>query len=204
MMTSALDVNIFACSEFLKIETKAIHKSLEKKLDFPDSYRDLNSYSKILSIFQAFQRELERNLSHFAPMMPLEFDIENRKHLHLVIDDIESLSSKASPLSDTQHEPLNFLSPSEMVGGLYVSEGSTLGGRIIQKMMIAMHGVEIVKSVNYLNPYGENTTSMWLQFKNIMDHQVELDRFNPEQVLTGANKSFNFLVSLVDEAGIKL
>ena len=91
-----------------------------------------------------------------------------------------------------------------MVGGLYVSEGSSLGGRIIQKVMIQMHGVDILKSVNYLNPYGDDTDSMWQQFKNIMDHEVQLDRFNAEQVLIGANKSFNFLVSLVDEAGIEL
>lgn len=203
-MTSALEVKMFPCSEFLKKETKTIHKILEKKLNFPDNYRDLSSYSKILSIFLVFQRELERNLTYFESALPLGFEIENRKHLDLIRQDIESLASINSPLSNTQYEPLEFQSLSEMVGGLYVSEGSSLGGRIIQKVMIQMHGVDILKSVNYLNPYGDDTDSMWQQFKNIMDHEVQLDRFNAEQVLIGANKSFNFLVSLVDEAGIEL
>ena len=203
-MTSALEVKMFPCSEFLKKETKTIHKILEKKLNFPDNYRDLSSYSKILSIFLVFQRELERNLTYFEPALPLGFEIENRKHLDLIRQDIESLASINSPLSNTQYEPLEFQSLSEMVGGLYVSEGSSLGGRIIQKVMIQMHGIDILKSVNYLNPYGDDTDSMWQQFKNIMDHEVQLDRFNAEQVLIGANKSFNFLVSLVDEAGIEL
>lgn len=203
-MTSALEVKMFPCSEFLKKETKTIHKILENKLNFPDNYRDLSSYSKILSIFLVFQRELERNLTYFESALPLGFEIENRKHLDFIRQDIESLASINSPLSNTQYEPLEFQSLSEMVGGLYVSEGSSLGGRIIQKVMIQMHGVDILKSVNYLNPYGDDTDSMWQQFKNIMDHEVQLDRFNAEQVLIGANKSFNFLVSLVDEAGIEL
>ena len=203
-MSNALEMNVSSCSELLKKETKAIHKILESKLDFPDSYRELSSYSKILSIFFVFQRELESNLTAFEHLLPLGFDIQNRKHLHLIIKDIESLETTESTLNKIKYEPLNFLSLSEMVGGLYVSEGSSLGGRIIQKMMIQMHGIEIVKSVNYLNPYGDSTDSMWLQFKNIMDHEVELERFNPEQVLIGAKKSFNLLVSLVDKAGIKL
>jgi heme oxygenase len=59
--------------------------------------------------------------------------------------------------------------PASSLGALYVTEGSTLGGQIITKMIAKQLGIGDKAGFSFFNAYGADTHYRWQNFKSIIN-----------------------------------
>ncbi len=114
-----------------------------------------------------------------------------RRRLHLLAADLSALGVSRHSQATLPLCPVTTLrDAAEALGSLYVMEGSTLGGRIIQRNIKRCLGEIGRASCSYFNGYGAETGSMWLSFL------AELDKApaaNIEQIGRGALATFERL-----------
>ena len=70
-------------------------------------------------------------------------------------------------------EPPDIKNQGDLVGMLYVIEGSTLGGQLISKHLTKNLGITPETGGRFFGGYGENTSVLWLDFLNFaakIDH----------------------------------
>jgi heme oxygenase len=155
-------------SEEMKEGTRQVHLNLEKKL--VDQIRRVNTVEDYVQLlermygyYHPLQQRIEQNMSGN------EAGKRARQALN-IINDIKEL--------DPDH-PLEFRlcnnlpaidSPAASMGALYVTEGSTLGGKIITKMIARQLNISTQKGFSFFNPYGEDTQKMWEDFKSLLNH----------------------------------
>lgn len=141
----------------LRERTDANHKALEQnpyseRLMSPDvTVEDYKTYlEKMYGIIMPFERDIQPKLSNIVT------DMANRQKHHLLLNDLKMLDS------NTEHIPqYHFSAANEAaaLGSMYVLEGSTMGGMVIQK-----HMSKLDVPVQYFASYGSNTAMMWRTF----------------------------------------
>ncbi|MES2265278.1 MAG: biliverdin-producing heme oxygenase [Bacteroidota bacterium] len=174
-------------SDRLKEETKTNHQILEKALVARmKAIRSTQGYADLLKIFYGYFGGLEEKLNQTIDKTLLP-DNDKRRKTQAIADDITALGSEVPPKADRDHLPQinNHL---EALGALYVIEGSTLGGKIISKMMQQQLNLGD-KGLSFFTSYGDNTEAMWNTFKDALNKQVQ----SPGQeavVIAAANDTF--------------
>ncbi|WP_419870186.1 biliverdin-producing heme oxygenase [Chryseobacterium sp. CT-SW4] len=180
-------------SEYLKQNTSEFHDAAEKLFNSEKIFNktfSLEDYRKIISTnYLMLLNSEEKIFNSFSGEISEELQLDQRRKLHLIEKDVESLSMSSREAShdlqvDNRHEAL---------GMLYVIEGSTLGGNVIAKQLSKTEGFDGV-TFNFFGCYQENTGSMWKSFKEILDREVAEENY--EHVLTGAKKLYTFLLNV--------
>lgn len=184
----------------LKTQTLMLHKALEKRLAFPDSFASLDSYAKVLILFHRFQCDLALYSQRYRHDIDSQFHLTERNRLPLIEEDIQQLAVGLNDLPEA-YQPLQLQSLDEFYGCLYVNEGSTLGGNVIQAAMLKMHGPVALDWTHYLNPYGEQMMPMWQQFRTALQQQLFDGKVTLPGVITGASKTFQFLLDNAADLG---
>lgn len=99
-------------------------------------------------------------------------DIENRDKLSALEQDLEEMNI---PKEDLDAISFDFLlrdeSNASSLGAMYVLEGATLGGNVIQKKLRANPAFERL-SLNYYNVYAQNLMPNWLTFVKVLNSSV--------------------------------
>jgi heme oxygenase len=173
-------------SDKLKEETKHNHQILEKALiGNLKAIRSQQEYANLLKLFYGYFGGLETRINETIDTSLLT-DSRERRKTQAIADDILELGGTVPANANGDDLPAinNHL---EALGALYVIEGSTLGGKIINKMMQQQLGSD--KGMSFFSGYGDNTEQMWDTFKQALNNQVE----NPEQeavVIAAANETF--------------
>lgn len=89
-------------------------------------------------------------------------------------------------------EPLNewadWNDESQIIGSLYVIEGSSLGGKQISKALKKHYNITIEPENSFFNPYGKNCVYRWQNFKSLITNQEQ--RINKEAAIESARKTF--------------
>lgn len=174
-------------SDKLKEETKTNHQILEKALVGKlKAIRSVEEYADLLKLFYGYfgGLEIKINQSINKTLLP---DNKERRKTQAIADDIIALGGNIPTKADGNNLP-RITNHLEALGALYVIEGSTLGGKIISKMMQQQLGL-VDKGLSFFTSYGDNTMAMWDTFKGALDSQAE----NPEQeavVIAAANQTF--------------
>jgi heme oxygenase len=75
----------------------------------------------------------------------------------------------------------------EMLGAMYVTEGSTLGGRFLARGIEKSLGFSDNLGYSFFNSYGEQTGSCWKEFGQIVQ---EACAEAPERAIASADKTF--------------
>lgn len=104
--------------------------------------------------------------SVFPILLPAVADVEQRRKLHLLQHDIETMGGNVKELpaiSPSVFETV-YASVPAALGGMYVLEGSVLGGVIITNHLQKILGPAVAGSTLYLNAYSPNTGSRWKSF----------------------------------------
>ncbi len=152
----------------------------------------------MLKIFYIFQCEIEKYTVIYQNNIVSDIDLNKRKRLPLVKTDLTMLELK--DISSIKfHQNLNLDNVDEFYGCLYVNEGSTLGGSMIQAAMLKSFGAEATAWTNYLNPYRDEVMPMWLAFKTALNNEIISNQVNLDDVVNGALKTFEFLICLTQE-----
>ena len=160
-------------AEALKEQTAAQHQAAEDSL-VPriSGIRSVADYASILHTFYGFFQPLSDLIrKHIHPdHLP---DIHERRTSELIIRDLSTLNLPVNNLPRTTSLP-DISSAAQAFGALYVMEGSTLGGRVIRKMLLQHPGLKLgEEALNFFDGYGSETGPRWLSFQKALNQQPD-------------------------------
>lgn len=172
----------------IKKATLQNHQQTEKVLISKlRNMRSKQDYVDLLSLFYGYFGGLEKHIERYINASNLA-NYEERRKTSAIADDIHALGGVIPALATDDELPDidNYL---KAFGALYVIEGSTLGGKIISKMVQEYLPVENGKGLSFFNSYGEQTDQMWASFKAILNDVAMTPQ--DEAIITGAaNQTF--------------
>jgi len=173
-------------ADIVKKETAILHQALENHLiPHLQAIQSNQDYAQVLSWFFGFNLPVEQSIRQYVTAEQLP-DIEDRGKAWLAKEDIESLSFATSNLKICKDLP-RIGSVEEAMGALYVLEGSTLGGKIIAKML-EKKNPEFRNSLRFFTGYGKETGSRWTYF---LHHLNMFDSDGQVRIITAsANETF--------------
>lgn len=171
----------------LRSATRDQHQSVEEQLDLLRPDLTIQDYGNVLCGFRAILASWEplvlRSLAPAAPALAA-----GREKLPLLADDLQFLRitcpSRSADLS-------GFDSPEALVGGLYVMEGSTLGGQVLLRHLSRQLGVAPGRGASYFNSYGSATGTMWKTF--CREAELYARSCDTARILNGARLMFDIV-----------
>ena len=171
------------CSEKLKVETKEVHRDTEilivKRLS---TINCINDYINLLKLFYGFFAPLEMLTRNYISEEILS-DIRQRGNTKKIIEDLTLIGGEKNiVLSSCLPQVTNVL---QAFGAMYVSEGSTLGGQIIARMLRENKNIKISnEALSFFEGYKENTVKMWKSLQSHLDNRFQTDEQVREIALT--------------------
>jgi len=172
----------------LKTDTLTNHQQLEKLLVVRmKAIRSIEDYVGLLQIFYSYFSGLEEKIDQYITVAELP-DYQQRRKSAALAQDIEDLGG--TPVEKANGEDLPAIENIEQAyAAMYVIEGSTLGGKIISKMMAQQLRIIDGKGLAFFGGYGDNTESMWEKFKQTLNTHAQSANEEIEIVNT-ANQTF--------------
>jgi heme oxygenase (biliverdin-IX-beta and delta-forming) len=151
----------------LRAVTRPAHHALEGALGLLEEDIDLDKYKNVLARFYGFWSGWEPQVTMLLQDEALS---KPRQRLHLLVSDLAALGISGDAIQALPRCPLTTLCDAmEALGSLYVMEGSTLGGRVIQRHVERRLGDDGLNSCSYFNGYGAKTGTMWRSFLARLD-----------------------------------
>ncbi len=139
----------------LRAATGDDHQRLEERLDAVERLADPVKRLRLVQLYAALHIPAEMALAaHLSGLPDLDFDSRRRTPL------LEPYAGAVAPVFPAP------ASIAEALGMFYVLEGSTLGGRMILRMLEA-RGVED-EALAFLDPYGPETGARWRDFLSVL------------------------------------
>jgi heme oxygenase len=173
-------------TEMLKEQTKSNHQKLEKKLvNKMRSMRTVTDYTDLLRLFYSYFGGLEKMIKLHLDQARLPDYLIRRKAAALASDLIE-LGAMVPALARKSELPA-IHNHNQALGALYVIEGSTLGGKIISKMVSHQLPSTNGHGLSFFNGYGDGTENMWEQFKQVLNRPENLPG---DEMISAANDTF--------------
>lgn len=190
-------------SHLLKTSTQEAHHSIEQKVQLTLLINDKSTYLKLLKAFYGYYKNLEASFFPFEQELQNQFNINLKERLKInhLISDLKYFGTTAAEIASLktcQKIPL-VNSLYDLMGVLYVLEGSTMGGQIITRILQKNHLTD--KEFNgghFFRSYEENTMQMWADFKGTLD---KMPPHKNQEILARAEETFstmeNWLISMV-------
>ncbi|MCJ2127920.1 biliverdin-producing heme oxygenase [Methylobacterium sp. E-045] len=180
-----------ALSERLREETRASHEDLEHRLDWRRRMATREGYLALLTRWWGFHRVFEPAVAaSFGPAFA-----QPRGKLHLLERDLVhfGLTPDAIAALPRFAAGTGFQTRPALLGALYVTEGSTLGGQVIAHHIRHSLGSEIAAGgCAYYEGYGKRETgAMWASFRTFLDRSGE--EGPSHHVVEGARWTFDAL-----------
>lgn len=150
----------------LRGSTRAAHAQAEASLAGlarPDS---LATYAALLCVLWGFQAPLERLLGHQE--LPSAVGWPARQRLGALAADLTDLGVTGASLPEATGLP-TLAAPGAVWGTLYVTEGATLGGRVLRRRIEGRLGPVPVR---FLDGHGDRTQPMWRDLGRVADRYV--------------------------------
>lgn len=195
-------------TEELKNSTNPIHKRLEQTAFFKELANrslPLESYVNYLQAMAGINGVLEKEIliaNH--PILNLIWKPEMQKLPSLLVD-LESLNSTEIadiPLVvDAMLDTIKFIrlcrieKPISLFGILYVIEGSTLGGKVLKKLVQENFQFPENEKVLYLDYYKDKKLEHWEEFKSKLN-SLDLTDTERQSILETANLFFKKIESI--------
>lgn len=173
--------------ERLRSETRLEHERLENDLNLLRTDLTYSSYCQILERFYGFYFPWEQKLSARLPVsLPLDF--EARRKTPKLVSDLRFLGSDPNALPLCADLP-NLRTLPELLGGMYVTEGATLGGQLISRHLERTLNLQDGLGYAFFSSYGPNVGQMWREFRQLLVSVIE-PVFENETVV-GAKNTFD-------------
>lgn len=149
----------------LKSSTRPHHDQIEKTIDFLREDMTLDDYKNLLMKFYGFYFTFENALKETN----LPFDYSLRFKMPHLRNDLENLGMTSSEIEKIPKSKIYF-SPrlEDILGQLYVIEGSTLGGMVLKKHFEKKFSLTSESGLSFFSGYGPETMNFWKEFQEIL------------------------------------
>ncbi|NEV60686.1 biliverdin-producing heme oxygenase [Thiorhodococcus minor] len=183
----------------LRHDTSEAHASVERlpvMVALMSDGATLDDYRRYLRIMAGVYSPLEERLYGALPGDLVE-RLGVRPKLPAVLRDLAEQGEAwtPKPMPARRHDPLEPLTPgneSALVGGLYVLEGATLGGRTIARHLARILG-EAFGAGRLLDFHGRRTSRVWKHFSHELNALAESGRLDADSVVRGALATFGYV-----------
>jgi heme oxygenase (biliverdin-IX-beta and delta-forming) len=166
--------------------TNPAHRRVEAALAFLTAPISLNRYQTVLQRFYGFWLGWESQVTN---LLQDEAFMKPRRRLHMLATDLAAIGVSNDALKALPRCPLITLRDGvEALGSLYVMEGSTLGGRVINQNLMRCLGANAPSVSTYFNGYGNDTGLMWRSFVARLEEELVSDA---ERIGAGASRTFD-------------
>ena len=156
----------------------------------------LANYRTLLQALLQIYHPLELAVLSFLDAHPGVFDYRSRLKTPNLLQDLAFLQSRGPSMPATPSLP-NVAGLGELVGILYVIEGSTLGGQLIAKSLEKHLGLSHEQGARFFHGYGEKTAAMWLGFIRFSDG-IFGDEQQCRAAKLAADQTFNRFEAVLD------
>lgn len=173
-----LDVQL---KEYTRPDHMALEKILMTRVDKINSSAD---YVRLLSLLYGYYQSLELSISPYLEDSAVS-DYTNRRKAFYLLEDMRHHSNEEMIHPLCQHIP-DVQSYYAALGVLYVLEGSTLGGKIISKMISGK--LHTLAGFNFFTCYGDRAGMMWSVFKTYLNRSFTMCQ--EKEVLQAAQQTF--------------
>jgi heme oxygenase len=174
----------------LKEATRAQHENLESTVNVMDQMFSADDYKKLLCKFYRFYSAIEPEIDKLD-MAAVGYDLAERRKLPKLEKDLKALQVWDEALNLPKWENLPELeNNAQAFGSLYVMEGATLGGQIINRRLKQHLGISPENGGAFFNGYGERTGPMWKEFCRITT-EFAGDGENDEAIVGNAKETFD-------------
>lgn len=146
----------------LRTETAVEHRITERALNLLDPDLGRPRLAAVLDRLHRFWLAAETGLDDWAARFPVDataLSWSRRRRAGLFALDLRSLGAATSPAAALPDLP-GIPGTDEALGRLYVLEGSTLGGVLIDRHLAALPGLGDVR-MRAFSPYGADTGALW-------------------------------------------
>ena len=181
----------------LRVETAECHIALEKNpysiaLMHPNV--TVKDYLTYLTKLYGFVYGFEKNV--FPSLTAIDPDIENRRKTHLMEQDISMLGGDLTKIRVMPDEVFlkHYTHEADALGGLYVLEGSMLGGNIIKRHLNEKLNHSVIDKMSYFTAYGVDTGKVWKSFLTILTNNAS-HKYKENAIIKSAIITFR----LIDE-----
>ena len=186
----------------LKRETAEQHARVEAMLPLLDAGLTRDAYRRVLAAFYGYHRPLEPALWSAPGLDALGLHAAERRKVPLLERDLRALGldeAALAALPDCARLPDVGTLP-QAVGCLYVLEGATLGGRVIERRLARTLGVNAARGGAFFASYGERVGPMWAAYRAAAVRYAE-EGGDEDAAVAAAVDTFASLARWLEERG---
>jgi heme oxygenase (biliverdin-IX-beta and delta-forming) len=175
--------------EKLRAGTHRLHLEMERDLDLLRPGLRLEEYTQLLERFYGFYIVCEPPVNRSLGQIP-GLDLHLRAKIPSLTDDLVYLGHESTSLARLPRcvDLPALRSPAMALGWLYVTEGSTLGGRLLARHFQKTLGLRPGGGATFFSSYGDELASMWNRFRSVLLEETDAD--NEADILCGAIQTF--------------
>lgn len=155
-----------AILERLKIETAADHAAIEEATGVLSPRLSLAGYRAYLASTFGYYDVVEPRLREAGVWPALKLPAGERQKLPLLRRDLRALGATELASLPRCEAPPEWRTLARAIGGAYVLEGSTLGGRVISRHVQQRFGSAVPRS--FLECHGARTGELWQAFREAL------------------------------------
>lgn len=182
----------------LRLTTRAEHDRIESILRLTEPMT-MARYATILCGFDTFLRVWEPRI-HAALPLRLQSWFRARRRGGFASADVEWLRAVAGiapvPLSAATAAALPLGDMAEILGSLYVIEGSALGGRVITPHLKSTLGLGQGRGASYFHGFGGETGVMWSNFRVLASLEIGESSRATVKACQSAKRTFAALIDV--------
>lgn len=156
----------------------------------------LAAYQKLLVCNRNIHQSLSTSFSNFLesnPLVPIQYFVDH-KRVQWLEADLKELNISLEKSNFLQERVPEYSTLPAIIGGLYVVEGSMLGGQFICRKLRENKHLKDISRFHFYNGYGPETGKRWATFR-----QLALQIVNTpaaiEACILAAKSTFNFFES---------
>lgn len=176
--------------------TKQHHDNVELAMQsnqIMDKSLTHEGYLRLLKINYLYmshlERELAKNRAWFAGL-----ELEGRVKTPNLVSDLTLYGVELPTADENYFEGWSF---PRLLGALYVAEGSSLGGQVIQRTLQANENLHDIDKTLFYKGYAERTGPMWKAFMAYLE-TAPVERQDIPEVVTGAQDAFSIMMALAE------
>ncbi|GAB3867031.1 biliverdin-producing heme oxygenase [Hymenobacter segetis] len=180
----------------LRLETRPFHDAVEQNpfnqalsagtVTAADTAQFL---AKMYGLLEPYEAQLKAHAATFGPA----WQLDQRYRAPLILDDLARLGHDATPPSYPKLPPLS--TRAQLLGAMYVFEGSTLGGQVIARQLdkagIAAHA--------FFTGRAERTGPLWKAFCQQLTEAAETGNDDPTAIAASAVHTFQALATWLNQ-----